>query len=58
MISPPTIGGGDARRLLAAVLERVEREEGQARHLVTGSVDPENAAFVARAIAHVGAAWR
>ena len=34
------VGGGDPRRLLAAVLERVEREEGQARDLVPGAKTP------------------
>ena len=44
----------DARRLLPAVLERVEREVGQAGDVVPGRVDPEDAALVARAVAIVG----
>ena len=34
---PAAVGGGDARRLLAAVLERVEREVGEPRDLVAGA---------------------
>jgi hypothetical protein len=45
------LGGRDARRLLAAVLERVEREIGEAGYLATGRDDAEDAALVARAIA-------
>ena len=52
------VGGGDPGRLLAAVLERVEREERQARNRVSGGVDPENAAFVARTVARIWAAGR
>ena len=47
------VGGGDAGRLLAAVLERVEREVREARDVVTGRVDPEDAALVTRAVALV-----
>ena len=43
------VGGGDAGRLLAAVLERVEREVGEARDVVAGRVYPEDPALVARA---------
>ena len=41
---------GDARRLLPAVLERVEREVREARDLTTGGDYAEDAALVARAI--------
>ena len=44
---------GDARGLLAAVLERVEREVGQPRNVVLGRVYPEDPALVARAVAAV-----
>ena len=47
------VGCGDARRLLAAMLQGVEREVGQARDVVLGGVDPEDAALVARAVALV-----
>ena len=47
------LGGGDARRLLAAVLERVEREVGEPGDVVLGRVDAEDAALVARAVAVV-----
>ena len=43
--------GGDARRLLAAVLERVEREVREARDFATGGDYAEDAALIARAIA-------
>ena len=46
----------DPRRFLAAVLERVEREESQARHRVPWGVDPKDAAFVARTVARFWAA--
>ena len=46
------VGRGDARGLLPAVLERVQREKGQPGHLVIGRVDPEDAALVARTVAH------
>ena len=41
---------GDARRLLATVLERVEREVREARDLATGCDDAEDSALIARAI--------
>ena len=47
----PALAGGDARRLLAAVLERVEAEVGQARDVVSRRADAEDAALIARAIA-------
>ena len=49
---PAAVGGGDARRLLAAVLERVQREVRQTRHLVPGRVQAEHAALVARSLTH------
>ena len=42
---------GDAGRLLAAVLERVEREVREPRDLAAGGDDAEDAALIARAIA-------
>ena len=45
------LAGGDPRRLLAAVLERVEREVGEPGDVVPGGVDPEHPALVARAVA-------
>ena len=42
---------GDPGRLLAAVLERVEREVGELRDLRAGRVHAEDAALVARTIA-------
>ena len=45
------LGGGDARRLLPAVLERVEREVGQPRDLAPRRDDAEDAALIARAVA-------
>jgi hypothetical protein len=58
-------GGRDPCRLLAAVLQREQREIGEARDIVIGGVDPEDAAFITRTVAvvvhrvHVsGQAWR
>ena len=45
------LAGGDPGRLLAAVLERVEREVGEPGDLVPGRVDAEDPALVARAVA-------
>ncbi len=45
------LAGGDPGRLLAAVLQRVEAEVGEAGDVVPGCVYAEDAAFVARAIA-------
>ena len=42
------LAGGDPGRLLAAVLERVEAEVGEAGDVVPGCVYAEDAAFVAR----------
>ena len=47
------LAGGDARRLLSAVLERVEREVGEARDVHLRRVDAEDAAFVARSVTMV-----
>ena len=49
---PAAVGRGDARRLLAAVLEGVQREVRQTRHLVTGRVQSEHSALVARSVTH------
>ena len=45
------LAGGDPGRLLAAVLQRVEAEVGEAGDVVPGCVYAEDPAFVARAIA-------
>ncbi len=45
------VGDGDARALLAAVLQRVEREIGEAGDIATGRVDAEDAAHQTAAIA-------
>ena len=47
------LAGRDPGRLLAAVLERVEAEVGEPRDVVSGRVDAEHAALVARAVAVV-----
>ncbi len=47
----PAVGDGDARALLAAVLQRVEREVGQAGDVAAGRVDAEDAAHQPAAIA-------
>ena len=47
------VGGGDAGGLLAAVLERVEREVRQAGDVVPRRVDAEDATLVSRAVALV-----
>ena len=61
------LAGGDPGRLLAAVLERVEREVGEPGDVVAGRVDAEDPALVARAVAigarsdggsHHGAHWQ
>ena len=38
---PPEIGDGDARRLLPAVLEREQAEEGDARDVTLGGANAE-----------------
>jgi hypothetical protein len=43
----------DARRLLAAVLERVEREVRETGDIVPGGADAEDAALVARPVSGV-----
>ncbi len=50
------LAGGDAGRLLAAVLERVEAEVGEAGDVVGRRVDAEDPAFVARSVAIVDVA--
>jgi hypothetical protein len=45
--------GGDARRLLPAVLEGVQGEVGQPGDVVAGGVDAEDPALVARSVAEV-----
>jgi hypothetical protein len=52
------IGGGDTGGLLAAVLERGQREEGKVRNLVPGGIDPEHAALIPRSVPRIGAAGR
>ena len=47
----PLVAGRDPGRLLAAVLEREEREVGEPGDVVLGRVDAEHAALVARAVA-------
>src|ERR1700749_2849808 len=47
-------GGGDARRLLAPVLEREQGKVGETGDVVAGGVDPEDAALIAGAVAEVG----
>ena len=44
------VTGGDARRLLAAVLQRVEAEVGELGDLLAGSPDPEDAAGILRGL--------
>src|SRR5690348_2121055 len=46
--------GGDARRLLSPVLKCEQREVREAGDVMTGTVDPEDAAFVAWPVAMVG----
>jgi hypothetical protein len=43
-----TVGNGDAGRLLATVLQRVQPVIGQLGDFLTRRPDPENAAFFAR----------
>jgi hypothetical protein len=45
------LAGGDARRLLAAVLERVEPEVGEASDVVSGREHAEDAALIAGTLA-------
>jgi hypothetical protein len=44
------VAGGDSSALLAAMLERVEAEVGDAGDILAGRVDAEDAAGLARAI--------
>ena len=46
--------GGDPGALLAAMLEREEAEEGQARDIIPGRIDAEDAAFLVEIVALVG----
>jgi hypothetical protein len=46
---PPVVGDGDAGGLLPAVLEREEREIGDARDVALGRADAEDAAHYAQA---------
>jgi hypothetical protein len=46
--------GRDPRRLLAAMLERVQREVGEPGDLAPRGADPEDAALVARPVTEVG----
>ena len=48
------VGGGDARRLLAAVLQRVEREVREASCVATRSKDPRYPAHVLRVFYSAG----
>ena len=47
------VGGRDPRGLLPAMLQRVQREVGEARDVVLGTVDPEHPALVPRSVALV-----
>ena len=49
----PESAGGDAGRLLAAVLQRVQREVGEPGDVRLGRVHAEDAALVARSVAMV-----
>ena len=49
---PVAIRGRDPGRLLAAVLERVQREVGQTRNVVPRCVQPEYPALVAWSVTH------
>ena len=48
-----SLAHGDARGLLAAVLEGVEREVGEAGNVVLGRVYAKDAALIARPVAVV-----
>ena len=52
------LGGGDAGRLLAAVLERVEREVGETGDFPAGRDYAEHPALIARSIAFVEDGFR
>ena len=47
---PRAIAGGDPGRLLAAMLQRVQADVGEARHRVARGVDADHAALLARAV--------
>ena len=53
MMLPPARRGRDPGRLLAAVLEREQREVREPGDVVLGRVDPEHAALVARPVAMI-----
>ena len=53
MIAAAARRGRDPGRLLAAVLERVQREVREARDVVSRRVDAEDTALVARSVAMV-----
>ena len=46
------VGDGDARGLLAAVLQGIEAVVGELRHFLAGRPDPEYAAFFFRLVLH------
>ena len=48
------VGHGDAGRLLAAVLQRVEAVVGELRDVLAGRPDPEHAALLAGAVVELG----
>jgi hypothetical protein len=52
------LAGGDAGRLLAPMLERVESEVGEPGHIGLGRVDAEDPALVARPVAQRKLLWR
>ena len=45
-----TVGGRDAGRLLAAVLQRVQSKVGEAADRLARGIDPDHAALFARAV--------
>ena len=55
---PAVVGGRDPRRLLTAVLKRVEGEVGETGDVVIGRVDPEHTALVTRSVAQLEVDWR
>ena len=54
---PAAVGRGDARGLLPAVLEGVQREVRQTRDLVTGRVQSEYSALVADVLLGPASGW-
>ena len=53
MMLPPRGAVAMPGRLLAAVLEREQREVGETGDVVSGRIDPEDAALVAGSVAMV-----